>query len=401
MKNYISVVNITFLLILIFPLSIVAGNFILNLNILLIDIIGLFLIYQNRKKIKIDESLKYLLIFFIYLIFSSFFSKYQSTSILKSLFFFKFFVFTLILIHIFELKQNYFKLFHLSLIFCLIFLSLDGLLQRFTGSNIFGWPMQSNRMTGLFKDEAVIGSYLSKFLFFGITYFYIFKDKVSKKKSFEIFILLITFFAIINSGERMATIHTLIGMTAYLLINLITYKKKFFLIFIFLIVCIGFSLNNTTFKYRFNETFENKYGIGKSFQSFKDSHWGAHYLTSIEIYKDNLLFGSGLKTFRIVCNDYDQIDSKKKNQRCSTHSHNYVLEMLSEIGTIGILLFLLFLYHLFAPLNFKNRITYIILIPPLIYLWPLGTSGSFFSSFNGTFFFIMISIIVTIKKFKY
>ena len=35
--------------------------------------------------------------------------------------------------------------------------------------------------------------------------------------------------------------------------------------------------------------------------SFWDSQWGAHYLTGFEIFKKHKFFGSGLKTFRILC----------------------------------------------------------------------------------------------------
>ena len=36
---------------------------------------------------------------------------------------------------------------------------------------------------------------------------------------------------------------------------------------------------------------------------FKDNHHKAHYLTSYEIFKENKIFGSGVKTFRYVCGD--------------------------------------------------------------------------------------------------
>ena len=100
------------------------------------------------------------------------------------------------------------------------------------------------------------------------------------------------------------------------------------------------------------------------------------------------------------CKKFDQIDSKKKEFRCSTHSHNYILEILSETGILGLFLFLLFLYHLISFKNIRKKLSYIIVIPLLIYLWPIGTSGSLFSTFNGTFFFIIISVIVTLKKEK-
>ena len=77
------------------------------------------------------------------------------------------------------------------------------------------------------------------------------------------------------------------------------------------------------------------------FKYFEDSHHKAHYLTSYEIFKDNKFFGSGMKTFRYLCNDdkYENIDSIFVNDRCSTHTHNIYFEILSETGLIGILFF--------------------------------------------------------------
>ena len=70
---------------------------------------------------------------------------------------------------------------------------------------------------------------------------------------------------------------------------------------------------------------------------FKDNHHKAHYLTSYEIFKDNKIFGSGIKTFRYLCGDkkYENIKTKYANHRCATHPHNIYLEILSETGIFG------------------------------------------------------------------
>ena len=79
---------------------------------------------------------------------------------------------------------------------------------------------------------------------------------------------------------------------------------------------------------------------------FFDSRWGAHYLTAFNIFLDNPLLGSGIKTFRIKCNDkkYENINSKSKKTRCNTHPHNIYLEIISEGGLI---LFLSFFYLIY------------------------------------------------------
>ena len=70
-----------------------------------------------------------------------------------------------------------------------------------------------------------------------------------------------------------------------------------------------------------------------------------YIFTSINIFKDNIFFGKGPKTYRYYCND----ERFKINRfSCSTHPHNYYVQILAELGLFGFafllfaLLFILF-----------------------------------------------------------
>jgi len=131
----------------------------------------------------------------------------------------------------------------------------------------------------------------------------------------------------------------------------------------------------------------------EAIRSFKDTQWGAHWLTAIEISKDNFLFGSGVRTFRIVCQKYDTIDSFRKDSRCSTHPHNIYLEILSETGLIGLILILLFFFNFVKSLiNKKNNKTLTIALGALILalIFPLKPTGAFFSSWYGSILWYLI-----------
>ena len=58
-----------------------------------------------------------------------------------------------------------------------------------------------------------------------------------------------------------------------------------------------------------------------------------------KIFKDNPIFGQGPKAFRMLC--------KKKDffvpGACTTHPHNTILQILSEIGLVGIVFYLIIL----------------------------------------------------------
>ena len=144
-------------------------------------------------------------------------------------------------------------------------------------------------------------------------------------------------------------------------------------------------------KYFENENFvkkyENKSKIKKNDIAFLNSGWGAHFLTSFEIFKDYPLTGSGLKTFRKICSEekYEKIKSLNFENRCATHPHQIYFEILSETGMIGSSIFIILIIILVRNIYFnfllqKSEYHSILLIltPIILKLWPLTTTGSFF-----------------------
>ena len=166
------------------------------------------------------------------------------------------------------------------------------------------------------------------------------------------------------------------------------------------------NLNPKVKEHYIDRSFE-QIGIGNvSKKKFWDSQWGAHYLTAIEIYKDNIIFGSGLKTFRFECSnqDYSKVDSLLVDKRCSTHPHNIYLEILSETGTFGLLLFLFFLINFFKTNKiFSKKLMNTnpeILILVFIFFWPIQSTGAIFSTWNGFFYPLILSYIYYISQVK-
>ena len=89
-----------------------------------------------------------------------------------------------------------------------------------------------------------------------------------------------------------------------------------------------------------------------------------------------------------------------KENRCSTHPHNLYLEILSESGIVGFLIFVLCIYFIFNNLfnkSIKNRYVFIQI---LIYFFPLISTGSFFINKNLIYLFFIISVSLIIDKKK-
>ena len=131
----------------------------------------------------------------------------------------------------------------------------------------------------------------------------------------------------------------------------------------------------------------------------KNNEYFTLYNSAYRIFLQNKLFGSGMKTYRI-----ESISLKKNDNTgiygASNHPHQFHFEILSELGLIGYLLIMTnFIYILFQ--NIKNNHYYLrkssilFLIATII---PLLPSGSFFTSFTASIFWINYAFLIKNDK---
>jgi len=131
------------------------------------------------------------------------------------------------------------------------------------------------------------------------------------------------------------------------------------------------------------------------------------------LFLEKPITGHGYKSFRVKCSE-TKIDKKLVEQKikyrgyrgCSSHPHNYMLEMLSENGMIG------FLFYLTILLIILNKILKIrkysksqnqflvISIGSLLLaiMFPFKPSGSFLSTFNASIFFYLLGFFIYYTK---
>ena len=232
---------------------------------------------------------------------------------------------------------------------------------------------------------------------------------MSKYTKFLIPILFIIFFvAIILSGNRMPMLLFIFSVVLILIFNKQTRKFliPFVLIFAFLFGLI-FNFNKDV---RLN--FKSFYGqISKMIVIVKNNDFknerSPEYLKQFETFYEtwlmNKYIGGGIKNFRYYCHERPII-VKDSRLICNMHPHNYYLEILTETGLLGFLIlvssFLLFLYHSFVkkyflkPINyFDNKIIPFIFLF-LVEIFPLKSTGSFFTTGNSTYLFLIMGILV-------
>jgi hypothetical protein len=409
-------------IIIFIPLFYIFSVALLNFAFIFISLSFLLICFLNKNFIFLkDKFFIYLYIFWAYLLLSALFIHIDLEIFLKSFFYGRYIIFPIAIYYF--LKKNFksfnkIKIFYSIIIF---FVVIDTWIQFLYGKDILGYELPVNflgRLSGPFGKELIVGGFLS---LIGILTLLInfYKKKLLLNKWF-IFYFLFLASAIFISGERASILFLFLFLFFNLLINKIIKKKiifSFFLTVCLFIILINFSPN---LKWRvygqlyglsqpiiknniISETRDDKFNYFKSekfyriyieaIRSFKDTQWGAHWLTAIEISKDNFLFGSGVRTFRVDCKKYDNIDSLRKNIRCSTHPHNIYLEILSETGLIGLTLILLFFFNFIKSLikqTSNKSLTIALGALILAIMFPLKPTGAFFSSWYGSIVWYLI-----------
>ena len=129
------------------------------------------------------------------------------------------------------------------------------------------------------------------------------------------------------------------------------------------------------------------------------SNHGKIYLSSIRSFNENKILGGGLKSYKYQCFKYVAED----NTLCSTHPHNYHLEILHDSGFVGFAFLLFAFFYVMRgifkskkKINFNNNFNkdevskIILLVGIFINLWPLIPSGNFFNNWLSMLYFYPI-----------
>ena len=447
-------INILQILIYLLPITFILGNLIINIFVLIISILGGLYFKKNLLDFK-DKKILYLMSsFFLLLLFSTLFELFVHgfyPDWIKAILYLRFFLLLLVIKALVSnglLNLNYFLS---SCFFISGFVSIDIIIQFLLGQNILGYSPVTTRggiqyFSGIFGEELVAGGYVLMFSIIGI-FSIPFLFKGNKKISLSIIFLIITviiFLSLLLAGNRMPTLMFIFSLILFsLLIKKKKYKYHFFFIGTVLLLIGTFTL----FK---SETFQNRYssflkGIpnpihlikeiqkdypelekyknsGKQFHTYKEynaeenyelfPHYTGHfplYLTSLSLFIDDPIFGKGIKSFRNNCIKKVYLP----NRVCESHPHNFILEILNDTGVLG--LFFIFIPIFFVLFNLyreyligdkrnnsiSNWVYIAIILAIIVQIFPLRSSGSFFSTFNSAYTFLLLGISLGLNEIRF
>ena len=361
---------------------------------LIVSISSLFFLYYLIK----NNDFYYLnnkpfIIFLLFCIISSIGSletENISLSIKSSLSYFRIGVFSCFIWYLIDKDKSILTYFYYALILCFLALGIDGYVQYFTGENLIGLKKSGERISSFFGDELIMGSYLSRLFPLLFALFL-----VKKKYKFEIYFIGLLFILvdilIFMSGERSAFFF--LNLSTVFIIILIKEFQKFRLVtFVMAIICIFLlSLNSSKLSNRMFKGPAEDMGLIKTSKEptiFTPVH-DSHYKTAYNMFKDKPLFGHGAKMFRIKCKDEKYAIGILP---CSTHPHNFYIQLLAETGIVGFLFLLsAFIFVIFTALrqfksiifNQKRSLTdyqVCLLAGILVTVWPFSPNGNFFNN---------------------
>jgi O-antigen ligase len=401
MFNVPKMKNIPSTLIYLLPIFIISGNFLADLAVVIINILFITLLIQNKSLNFIYKN-KYfwiLLAFYLYLVARSLFT-FEWISIKAAIFSFRFVIFIFAFYYLYVNKFLSLRYLYLVLISLLVILTIDGTYQYVFKFNIFGYDLlHPSRVSSFFGDELIMGSYTFRVLLLIIPLsLLIHKNNIHLKFILKLILCaIVLIYLLILSGERtsfflsLCYIMTLILVLPKGLLN----KLKIFSLFILTMIFI-FNYNNNFSDRLFNITKINiksfviaKNNDKKNILSLSRVH-DDHYASGMKMFKDNILFGQGLKMFRIKCSE------EKFNVgifSCATHPHNIIIQFLAELGIVGILFLIYFYFSLFLTIKKitkNNSLINSTTVLVFLIFFPLLPYGNFFH--NGLVIMNILSI---------
>tara|TARA_B100001093_G_C26826039_1_gene1014043 strand:+ start:1154 stop:2404 length:1251 start_codon:yes stop_codon:yes gene_type:complete len=333
------------------------------------------------------------IIFLLFCIFSTLVSleaEDKSLSVKSSFFYFRIGVFSCLICYLIDKNKSILNYFYYALILCFSALVVDGYFQYFTRINLLGLEIIENRISSFFGDELIMGSYLSRLFPLLFALFLI-----KKKHKLEVYFIGILFILvdilIYMSGER--TAFFFLNLSTIFIIILIKKYQKFRLVtFIIAIICIiVLSLNSSNLSERMFLTPAKNMGLIETTSQpsiFTPTH-DSLLKTALKMYLDKPIFGHGPKMFRVKCSDSKYSIGEEP---CSTHPHNFYVQLLAETGIIGFFfLFTAFCYVAYSALRQLKTILlkqkrYLtdyqvcLLAGILITIWPFSPNGNFFNN---------------------
>ncbi len=276
--------------------------------------------------------------------------------------------------------------------------ALDTVWQYLSGHDVLGHPWYGpERLNGPFARPKV-GIYLSKLFFpacLGLLALAMARAPARRAKPLWASGLLagLLLASIFLSGERMALLLVLLGTLLAGLLLRGPFRRVTLGLLVVLVIIGGLlaAFDRPSLSRQFDSTIATA-------RDLPDSHYGQIWRNSLHLFAAHPWTGIGPRNFKRACDDpREALPESQLPLRCATHSHNVYIEWLTETGIIGLSGFLVLVatwLGTFRKAWREPKAETAMMAGPLIavvlILWPLATSGSFFTNWNEVLFWFLL-----------
>jgi O-antigen ligase len=412
-----NLINLSFILFLLIPLSLIVGPFIPDLFLVIIIINFIYLSYDNKNFELFKNNFFLLFLLFYLIIITVSFLSSNISSIQSSLFYFRFGLFSLAAYALIDKKKHLLNYILYLLLIIYLVLFIDTIYQFKFNENLVGlkYNIQNNfRITSFFGKDEVLGSYCVRLL--PLTIFLVilcFNNSIKVKRYLLISLIIISSVIVLFSGERTSLV-LFILLVLFLFSSSFNFRKLLIIpIIVSAIIFISVIFESDKIKNRIIDSTINQLGLNKESERlviFSKTYEG-HYLIALNMFKEKPIFGHGSKMFRFYCTKEENFVA---TNACTTHPHNFYLQILAETGIIGFLflssiffyILFLFIKNFYFQLKYKRQLItdfgLCLLATYFITFFPILPSGNFFNNWLSIIIYYPLGFLIyIIKKNKF
>ena len=396
------------------PFLLIFSRSLADITIVLINFLFLFYSYKTLGWTWFREKwFCFALIFSFYcLTINSLLSINPTETFIYSIFFIRWPIFALALAYWVLNDIQSLKKFLISMTIILIFIIFDTWWQFFFDKDLFGFEKYSaaNRLTGPFKDNPHVGAWIAKLVLLP-PLFLILCNKVKLQNlpnyvQYSFFLIsTILFLTVFITGERMSLLlvssSIFIFFIGLIFSKILSFKKTL------LLIVVSF-LSILIFTYYFPDITQRAiFSTIDKILNWKTSDYGLVWKSAYDVWMQSPLTGAGLHKYREACENLGIYGSSYLNAVGSGvcfHPHNISLQLLSETGLIGFILFFIMIFSLALSslkiyLKKKLWLSFALVFNIIFTCFlPIASSTSFFSNKYGAIIWLLIGVMLATNK---
>ena len=284
--------------------------------------------------------------------------------------------------------------------YLLLFWALDGFVQLFFGSDLFGIAMHPDRLNALF---------VKKFQFYGPTLAMLSPLVLEHaRRQWPSWAWALSFTLILGAvmiaGMRAGWLTMAIVLGTYLVLMLKRenreLRRTIFTIPVLIMIVVGVS-------YFSSPLFQERLNVTRAFMLNSEASLDKSsmeripiFKTALKMYREHPVNGVGVRAFPVAYLEYadpDDVHLRKSGGKSgATHAHNVVLEVMSDTGTIGLaglLLAVMFLWRHRAKTTPSERLdAFPFALAVFLVLFPFNSHFAIYGTYTSSLIWFLMGL---------